>query len=133
MKTFKIVREYLEKGTRGRLYDGESFFCHTIERSKDDLEFPCIEEGWYIAKRYHSPANKCVVWLLQDVPNRSMIEFHIANYPHELRGCIAPGKHTILADEPGVTDSAIAFHEFMTLTAEESEIAFQITHHTEEV
>lgn len=128
MKTFTIGRIYKEKGTRGNLSEvGGSFTCKTIERSKNDPEYPCIPEGWYVAKKYYSPANKCQVWLLQDVPGRTMIEFHIANWPHELLGCIAPGTEEAEQNgEPGVSHSGIAFHNFMVLTAEETEIAFEI-------
>lgn len=128
MKTFRIERKYLPNGTRGKLYNGQDFICETIERPKDDKDFPCIPEGWYIAKRYNSPANKRIVWQLEDVPHRTNIQFHIANWPYELKGCIAPGKEeaTRATGEPGVSKSGIAFDEFMALTAEEESIAFQI-------
>lgn len=127
MKTFVIEREYLEKGTRGVMTCDE-LKIHTIERPKTS-ENPCIEEGWYIAERYFSPANNCVVWLLKDVPGRTMIELHTANWPHELKGCIAPGEgiQTSPSGEPGVTQSRIAFHKFMDATKDEQEIAFNIT------
>jgi hypothetical protein len=127
MKSFRIEREYLEKGTRGECFDGDTFLFHTIERPNLG-EITCIEEGWYTAKRYYSPLNKCLVWLLQNVPGKTFIELHIANWPHELLGCIAPGKdiQTSPTGEPGVISSGIAFHEFMALTADEEEIAFQI-------
>ena len=129
MKTFRLPRTYLENGTRGKIYHGEDFICETIERSKTDKDFPCIPEGWYIAKRYNSPANKRIVWQLEDVPNRTNIQLHIANWPSELKGCIAPGKEigSNHNGEPGVLKSGIAFEEFMAITSEEETIAFHIS------
>lgn len=128
MKTFTLKRQYLENGTRGKLYNGTDFICETIERSKHDKDYPCFEEGWYVAKRYNSPVNKRIVWQLEDVPGRTNIQFHIANWPHELKGCIAPGKElaTSQSGEPGVSKSGQAFEEFMAMTAEEDQIAFQV-------
>lgn len=128
MKTFRLERQYQERGTRGKLYDGQNFICETIERPKHDKDFPCFEEGYYIAKRYNSPKNKSIVWQLEDVPNRTNIQLHIANWPSELQGCIAPGKeigssHT---GEPGVLKSRQAFQEFMAMTSDEETIAFHI-------
>lgn len=127
MRTFTIKRTYLLLGTRGVLSEGEVPLCRTIERPESG-DVTCIPEGWYIAKKYNSPANKCQVWLLQDVPNRTMIEFHIANYPHELLGCIAPGTEDQTGPnmEPGVANSKVAFDAFMSSTADETEIAFEI-------
>lgn len=126
MKTFVIEREYLEKGTIG-IISSDGLKLHTVERPKTG-ENPCIEEGWYIAERYFSPANNCIVWLLKDVPGRTMIELHVANWPHELKGCIAPGTGMQISPEgdPGVTNSRIAFHQFMDATKDEEQIAFQI-------
>lgn len=127
MKTFIIEREYFPKGTRGTCTH-DIFQVLTIERPNTG-ENSCIEEGWYIAEKYYSPANKCIVWLLKDIPGRSMIEFHIANWPHQLLGCISPGemKQTAPNGEPGVMQSTIAFNRFMEYTAEDEQIAFHIT------
>lgn len=127
MKTFRIERQYGDKGTRGKLYNVQDFVCETIERPQTG-EHPCIPEGWYIAKRYNSPKNKRIVWQLEDVPNRTNIQLHIANWPSELEGCIAPGKEIGYSPngEPGVLKSGQAFEEFMALTADEEQIAFQI-------
>lgn len=50
----------------------------------------CIPVGIYKIKRFNSPS-KGRVFLLSGVPNRSMIEIHIANTPDELLGCIGVG------------------------------------------
>lgn len=128
MKTFRIERTYLPNGTRGKCYHGQDFVFESIERSKDDKNYPCIPEGWYIAKRYNSPKNKCIVWQLEDVPGLTNIQLHIANWPSELLGCIAPGKDIGVNQEgePGVLKSRIAFEEFMALTSDEDAIALHI-------
>lgn len=127
MKTYRIERKYEEKGTRGKIFHGGDFICESIERPKTG-DHPCIPEGWYIAKRYNSPANKCIVWQLEDVPGKTNIQLHIANWPSELLGCIAPGKDIAISQhgEPGVIKSRLAFEEFMEMTADEESIAFQI-------
>lgn len=126
MKTFSIEREYQPKGTRG-ICTHDQFRVLTIERPKTG-ENPCIQEGWYIAEKYYSPINKCQVWLLKDVPGRDMIEFHIANWPHQLKGCISPGEmeQTSPMGEPGVMQSTIAFNRFMEYTKDDEQIAFHI-------
>lgn len=75
-----------DKGCFGHLVCG-TFDCVTLER--DDKLIP---EGTYKITRYHSPRLNRTVLLLHDVPNRSMIEIHNANYESQLEGCIAVGK-----------------------------------------
>jgi hypothetical protein len=50
------------------------------------------------------------------VPGRKHIKMHIANYPYELGGCLAPGLSRDPA-VPMVKDSAIAFRQFMSYMA----------------
>lgn len=53
-------------------------------------QISCFPEGKYGAEIYDSPSKgRCI--LLQNVPGRSYIEIHIANYISELRGCAAIG------------------------------------------
>lgn len=85
-------------GTFGRLSMNGQFLCFTVERPKDGL-FPCIPADEYDVTEYHSPKHG-LVWLLHDVPGRSMIEIHVANRASELKGCIAPG--TTLGEIDGV-------------------------------
>lgn len=79
----------------GRLYvpfPSMTFSCATLELPWRDNEHnvSCIPTGNYAVTRYHSPS-KGNVFLLCDVPERSNVEIHIANYVSELRGCIAVG------------------------------------------
>ena len=132
MMQFTIERTYFPKGTLGLLRESDgSPLCVTIERAHDDPAYPCIPEGVYVAVRYNSPKHGPNTWLLINVPGRSYIEFHVADFPHELKGCIAPGTaHCLLPTdgEPYVERSAEAYKHFMDLTKNETQIEFVITH-----
>jgi hypothetical protein len=50
----------------------------------------CIPEGTYSAyKRYSPHLSRTVIGI--DVPSRTDIEIHNANFPSQLQGCIAVG------------------------------------------
>lgn len=84
----RLLREKpLVEATFGFLFINGVFQCYTIENSK--LLIPL---GKYDLEYFDSVKNKLTVPLLKNVPNRTMIEIHPANYPHELLGCIAPGE-----------------------------------------
>lgn len=72
-----------------KLDGGDAGF--TLERPVDDLKHPGIRAGRYRATVYYSPRLGRTVLLLHDVPGRTMIELHNANFPWELEGCIAVG------------------------------------------
>lgn len=72
--------------TFGVLFLDGYYECFTLENTQK-----IIPIGVYPVSLYASPRNKRNVPLLHDVPNRSEIEMHIANYPRELEGCIAVG------------------------------------------
>ena len=55
--------------------------------------------------------------LVKDVPNRTYILFHSANFPDELQGCIAPGV-SLMSDRIAVSRSRDAMKEFEELTHE---------------
>lgn len=78
--------EVTDYGVFGHLTCGE-FDCVTLER--DDTLIPC---GTYKVTRYHSLTLNREVLLLHDVPNRTFIEIHNANWENQLKGCIAVGK-----------------------------------------
>ena len=58
-----------------------------------------------------------------DVPDRSGIKWHIANYTHELRGCGAPGlgiaDHN---DELMVTSSKKALNKLLEILDDENDL-----------
>lgn len=97
-----------------------------FSNSDNSLTHQCMEradtmipEGTYKYSLYFSPANKCVVLLLHDVPGFEMIEHHIANWPHELKGCTAHGMG-IIAGQAMLTGSGIAFGAMMQVIKEEN-------------
>jgi hypothetical protein len=128
VKSFLIERTYSRSGTIGSLSDAHGHLCYTIERPRTG-DHPCIPEGTYTAKRYNSPKHGPNTWQLENVPGRENIQFHIANWPRELLGCIAPGMETGTDPEtgaPGVTGSRAAYNRFMALTAGEDQIEFTL-------
>ena len=95
----------------------DGHFWPTVEKAADDAEHPCIPAGTYPLQlgTHHAgtPQAYPCYWVLS-VPGRSAIQIHIANLPHELRGCIAPGAHLgWFAGVLGVTGSRAAFSDFM--------------------
>jgi hypothetical protein len=101
-----LKRDY--KGTDctlGKLYFGEDF-VETLELPWKDNEprVSCIPEGIYEVERTYSPSFKRKLWLVKNVPNRSGIRIHSANYVSQLLGCIAPGltRHDLNGD--GIVD-----------------------------
>src|SRR4051812_13173320 len=133
MNRFKLIRYYTPPATAGRLYDSDGkLFCETVERPHHSFseDHPCIPEGVYTAKRYNSPTHGHV-WMLQDVPGRTEIEIHVANWPMELLGCIAPGQAfgcDSINNQWGVKQSKVAFDRLMQATAGEVQIEITITH-----
>lgn len=105
-----LIRRYYPEGTNGKLWDAERLVCHTIELPwlENMHNVSCIPEGRYaLQKRFTVKRQEHLV--LRDVPNRSHILIHPANYAlEELQGCIAPvttllsagrGLHSRLATE----------------------------------
>jgi hypothetical protein len=89
MVKLRLIRQPCnDNATFGVLFVNNFFECFTLERT-DRI----IPAGTYDLILYQSPRHKRLVPLLQKVPNRGMIEIHIANYPVELEGCIAVGNN----------------------------------------
>lgn len=63
----------------------------------------CIPPGTYTAIKHNSPKFGPCLWI-QDVPGRSEILIHPANYWHDLLGCIAPGEDHKHIDKDGSLD-----------------------------
>ena len=98
------------KQTNGVLYvvdeDKILFECFTLELPWKDNQrrVSCIPEGEYKAIKHHSPKFGNSVWI-QDVPNRSEILIHPANYVRQLLGCIAVGSDLKDIDSDGLEDT----------------------------
>lgn len=97
------------KQTNGVLYvvkDNKILFeCFTLELPWKDNQrrVSCIPEGEYKAIKHRSPKFGDSVWI-QNVPNRSEILIHPANYVRQLLGCIAVGDSLRDIDGDGLED-----------------------------
>jgi len=88
----ELIRKYHPQGTNGTIaYNGQPI-CATIELpwKNNSARISCIPEGRYSLIKRYSPHFRSH-FMLQDVPGRSYILIHPANYALvELKGCIAP-------------------------------------------
>ena len=112
----EIVRLYQTpidkpKQTEGILYlikDGKIIFdCKTLELPwlNNNRRISCIPAGKYKAIKHVSPKFGNCLWI-KNVPNRSEILIHPANYVHHLLGCIALGNKHIDINRDGLMDVA---------------------------
>lgn len=95
---------------------------YTIERpwKNNEKKVSCIPAGTYICKPHITTNKKGVkrkTWQLQNVKDRDGINFDIANYAHELLGCIAVGFGNN-KDTPMITNSANAMGYLLTIIGE---------------
>lgn len=111
------------QGTFGKLVlpnGRELFTCEKPWVNNKPL-MSCIPEGTYILRKRRSgvverssKGKYKIGWEVTNVPGRTYIMFHIANWPHELLGCISVGlTYGTVIDKLGVGHSADAFDEFM--------------------
>lgn len=121
----KLVTFSTPTGTHGYLsFDG--FNCYTVELPWLDnaTSISCIPEGSYKVTKHESPKHgKCLK--IHDVPNRTHILIHIANYVRQLEGCIGVGLSLSDMDKDGVLDvgsSRMALNEMLRLLPNNSEI-----------
>ncbi len=111
-----------DKVTLGKLYDEtDTLFLYTIERPWLDNQqtISCIPSGTYKAERdmYYGGdgvggRQDYACFEVRNVPDRTEIKFHIANYVKNVVGCIGVGI-TRDSSVPAVWNSAIAFIKFM--------------------
>lgn len=109
MTKIKIKRTYSPKVTTGcaELWNEAKlvFEFATVELPWLDnaVGKSCIPEGKYKAVKHVAPSKGNSIWL-RDVPGRSEILIHTANFVRELRGCIAPGYTHKDIDGDGIID-----------------------------
>lgn len=72
--------------TIGRFFVNGETACYSLERT--DMIIPA---GTYDLELYDSPKHGKDTIQLKDVPGRTNIQMHIANWARELLGCIALG------------------------------------------
>jgi len=85
--------------------DNLIFTCKTLELEEDvnAVRDDCIPKGTYKVVRRNS-AKYGDHFHVTNVPNRSLILIHAANYSRQLLGCIAVGKTHIDIDGDGLKD-----------------------------
>lgn len=80
-----------DRGTFGKLKDGDEQIAVTCERPDNGNQaMGCIPIGEYKVTPFLSPS-KGHVFLVHDVPGRSMIEIHKGNIIKDTQGCILVG------------------------------------------
>lgn len=94
MKTAVLKRTYFKDATLGHLFleDQDDPLWYSIERPWLDNKKneSCIPEGEYIVKPYSSEKYPDV-WEVCDVEGRTYILIHVANWAHDVKGCIGVG------------------------------------------
>lgn len=114
-----LDRTYLEKCTLGTLsiyLDGRDAFDNvqsplvrlaTLELPWKDNQrnISCIPEGTYMCVPRSSVKHGAHFHLV-NVPQRSLILIHVANYISQLQGCIAPGMQHSDINKDGIMDVA---------------------------
>lgn len=96
------------------LVDGQ-FECFTLEPARlapVNPNHPCIPAGTYPLIMTPSPHLGYITPELINVPGRTDIRIHIANYPKDVLGCTAVGD---THSENYVGQSAVAFKRLMVL------------------
>jgi len=92
-----IIRDtFTKESTIGKLYINGESFCDTLENPWLDNQrnISCIPEGQYKVRLRlprESATRDYLHLLVQDVPNRSYILFHIGNTAKDTSGCILVG------------------------------------------
>lgn len=124
--------ETSDQGTFGILYNedtGEQMY-HTGELPEfggdpmiaNERRTDCIPIGTYICKIVYSPKFKRQLYEITNVPNRSAILIHVANYfgnvakgyRSDVEGCIGLGKSKgILSGQAALLTSAQSIKDFM--------------------
>lgn len=102
------------EGTLGiLLINGRPYYI-TLELpwKNNQKDISCIPVGIYHAIKIYSEKFKKEVYVLQDVPGRDLIEFHIGNKLEDTHGCILLGLEFSTTDY-AIVNSRLAFDDFM--------------------
>jgi hypothetical protein len=120
---------YSAKETTGRLVlEGHiSFSWATLELPdlNNGHDKSCIPAGVYHCVKTFSTHLGYTCPELQNVPGRTSIRIHKANFKSQLLGCIAIGQEFADIDKDGLTDvtsSTLAFTELMKNTPDEFDL-----------
>lgn len=98
------------------LNEKPSFISLELPWKNNESQVSCIPIGEYLCVRRKASANITAdigeAFEIKSVPNRSDILIHVANYPKEIKGCVAIGMRWGWNLE-GVFDSKLAFKSLM--------------------
>ena len=122
---------YTPMGAFGRLMFPE-FQCFTVERPWLDNKAreSCIPEGEYALRLGMYNRGGYQAYEVMGVPDRDLIKIHIGNSIDDVIGCIAPGKSLgYVHGKWAVTQSKVAFREFMTAMEEVEDSILEIRQH----
>jgi len=118
---------YHPKGTLGSLtIDGERFYSVERPWQNNTPNVSCIPEGDYLVVWRTSPKFG-LTWHITDVPERTHILIHVANFPEDVQGCIGLGTD-LMGDKVAVSSSRVAVERFEELTKGEEEWQIKIVH-----
>lgn len=103
-----IRHRHLTTVTLGEFLFKNKYLCKTLELPwlENQRGKSCIPVGTYSMEYSYSPAFRRNTWRLIDVPGRSGVLIHAANFTRQLRGCIAPCTDHADLDQDGVIDGA---------------------------
>jgi hypothetical protein len=108
-----LLRTYNKNNTLGNLFILDDYklvnHLYTVELPwlNNEPRKSCIPEGKYKVRRreaHESGSFKYPHYEVMGVTNRSYILFHVANYVHQLAGCIAPGLLHVDINNDGIID-----------------------------
>ena len=90
---------------------------YTIEKPwKDNTPYKsCIPADTYDLVRVNSPKYGENMWEIQDVPNRTHILIHVANWSKDVLGCVGLARG-LFKDLEGVSNSGNAVSEFYKMS-----------------
>jgi len=112
-----------------RGYSLHSFAGMELPWKENQRSISCIPKGVYnCVKRAATASIPYEHILIKDVPNRSGICIHKANYSRQLRGCLAVGDKHIDIDKDGlldITNSGKSFNVLMQLMPKEFKVEFK--------
>jgi hypothetical protein len=97
--------------------------CLELPWKDNENDVSCVPAGEFPLHKEASAAFHMDLWELKLVPARGECKVHGANYPHELRGCIAPGMIHADLDKDGKLDvgrSKVALTEFHKAMGDET-------------
>ncbi|MCX2788365.1 DUF5675 family protein [Vibrio sp. Sgm 5] len=132
MKKLTLITKGLPNGTYGELFMNGERLCYTVERewNNNNPSISCVPAGAYNLKRHESPRfGECFALEAPTLgvtvygPSvRTHCLMHVANFPHQLEGCIAPGT-ALHSAKWGVANSKIAMNVLLeTLIDDEYEL-----------